>query len=66
MYINIMLTIIAIGYWVSFYNRLTTGKQIMEESEANNEYAKKLNDEVLELHKKMLKELKKISGSEGY
>ncbi len=59
-YLNIVLTLILLVFLGNLWANLTYGKRQEEEHNKMREYNKRVNDEVLELHREMLEELKRI------
>jgi len=57
----ILLTIIALGYWINFLSSLSYGKKAWEEREEINAYQKDMNERMLNIHLEMLGELKKLN-----
>lgn len=62
MYLNIILTLIFLAYALNLLTNLSYGKYQVKEHEKARDYNKKVNDEVLELHWKMVEELEKLNG----
>lgn len=61
-YLNAILTLIAILFAGNLYANLVYGRQLDQKQEKAKEYQKETNDYMTMLHEEMIRELKKING----
>ena len=59
MYLNIILTLILLVFTGNLWANLTYGKRQEAEHSKMREHNRQVNEEVLELHREMLNELKR-------